>query len=43
MAKHSGGKVGKAAKVLASKGSSKNAKSKAGTTLVNHKSTHHNP
>lgn len=43
MAKHSGGRIGKAGKTLASKSSSKNAKSKAGTTLVNHKHTHHNP
>ena len=37
MAVHHGGKVGKAAKTLASKSSSKSAKSKAGTTLANHK------
>ena len=43
MAKHSGGKVGKAAKTLASKSSGKNAKSKAGTTLANHKQAHHKP
>ena len=41
MAKHSGGKVGAAAKVLASKSSSKNAKSQAGTTLANHKQAKH--
>lgn len=38
---HHGGKVGKAAKVLASKGSSKKAKSEAGTTLANHKAAKH--
>ena len=37
MAVHHGGKVGKAGKTLASKSSSKPAKSKAGTTLANHK------
>ena len=37
MAVHHGGKVGAAAKALASKGSSKSAKSKAGKTLANHK------
>ena len=31
----------KAARVLASKGSSKSAKSKAARTLVNHKGKHH--
>ena len=41
MAVHHGGKVGKAAKTLASNSSSKSAKSKAGTTLANHKNTHH--
>jgi hypothetical protein len=41
MVKHSGGKVGKAGKTLATKSSSKSAKSKAGTTLANHKNTHH--
>lgn len=41
MAKHSGGKVGKAAKTLASKSSSKTAKSKAGSTLANHKNKCH--
>ena len=34
MAVHHGGKVGKAAKTLATKGSSKSAKSKAGKTLA---------
>ena len=34
---HHGGKVGHAAKTLASNSSSKTAKSKAGTTLANHK------
>ena len=38
MAVHHGGKVGKAGKTLASKSSSKAAKSKAGKTLANHKS-----
>ena len=37
MAVHHGGKVGKAGKTLASKSSSKSAKSKAGKTLANHK------
>ena len=37
MAVYHGGKVGKAGKTLASKSSSKPAKSKAGTTLANHK------
>lgn len=37
MAVHHGGKVGKAGKTLASKSSSKQSKSKAGTTLANHK------
>lgn len=41
MAVHHGGKVGAAAKTLATKASSKSAKSKAGTTLVNHKNTKH--
>lgn len=41
MAKHSGGKVGKAAKTLASNSSCKNAKSKAGTALAKHKHTEH--
>ena len=41
MAVHHGGKVGSAAKTLATKSSSKSAKSKAGTTLVNHKNTKH--
>lgn len=41
MPKHSGGKVGAAAKTLASKASSKGAKSKAGTTLANHKHNSH--
>ncbi len=41
MAVHHGGKVGGAAKTLASKGSSKSAKSKAGTTLANHKASKH--
>lgn len=37
MAVHHGGKVGSAAKTLASK----SAKSKAGTTLANHKAKSH--
>ena len=41
MAVHHGGKVGHAAKVLASKSSSKSAKSQAGTTLANHKARWH--
>jgi len=41
MAVHHGGKVGKAAKILASKSSSNKAKSKAGTTLANHKTAKH--
>ena len=41
MAKHSGGKIGAAGKTLASKSSSKSAKSKAGKTLVNHKIAKH--
>lgn len=41
MAVHHGGKVGKAAKTLASKNSSKSSKSKAGTTLANHKAAQH--
>ena len=38
MAVHHGGKVGKAAKTLATKGSSKSARSKAGKKLADHKS-----
>lgn len=41
MAVHHGGKVGKAGKTLASKSSSKSAKSKAGTALANHKAKRH--
>lgn len=41
MAVHHGGKVGKAAKTLASKSSTKSEKSKAGTTLANHKVEKH--
>lgn len=41
MAKHSGGKVGKAGKTLSSKTSSKGAKSKAGKTLAKHKADKH--
>lgn len=41
MAKHSGGKVGKAGKVLASKVSSKKQKSNAAKTLKNHQDTKH--
>ncbi len=38
---HHGGKVGKAAKVLASKSSTTKAKSQAGKTLAVHKAKHH--
>ena len=41
MAVHHGGKTGKAAKTLASKASSKAAKSKAGKTLAQHKADKH--
>ena len=41
MAVHHGGKVGKAGKILASKSSGKQLKSKAGTTLANHKDKCH--
>ena len=41
MTKHSGGKVGGAAKILASGSSSKSAKSAAGKTLANHKNDKH--
>lgn len=41
MAVHHGGKVGKAAKNLASKSTNKAAKSKAGTVLANHKAKYH--
>ena len=41
MAVHHDGKVGKAGKTLASKSSSKQSKSKAGTTLANHKAKCH--
>lgn len=41
MTVHHGGKVGKAAKTLATKSSSKASKSKAGTTLANHKASKH--
>lgn len=41
MAVHSGGKVGKAGKILASKNSSKSAKSKAAKILANHKAKKH--
>lgn len=41
MAVHHGGKVGAAAKTLASKSSSKSSKSKAGKTLADHKNTKH--
>ncbi len=41
MAVHHGGKVGKAGKTLASNNSSNSAKSKAGTTLANHKAAKH--
>ena len=41
MPRHSGGKVGKAGKQLATKASGKTAKSKAGKTLANHKAAKH--
>ena len=41
MAVHHGGKVGKAAKTLAKKSSSKSAKSSAGATLAKHKAEQH--
>lgn len=41
MAVHHGGRVGKAAKTLASKSSCKTSKSKAGTTMANHKAAKH--
>lgn len=41
MAAHHGGKVGKAAKTLATKSSSKRSKSNAGKTLANHKAAKH--
>lgn len=41
MTKHSGGKVGKAGKVLGSKSSTKNQKSVAGKTLKKHQDNKH--
>lgn len=41
MAVHHGGKIGRAAKTLAKKDSSKHAKSRAGKTLANHKAKNH--
>lgn len=41
MAVHSGGKIGKAGKTLASKNSPKSAKSKAGKILADHKAQKH--
>ena len=41
MTVHHGGKVGAAAKKLASKKTNKTTKSKAGKTLANHKATKH--
>lgn len=41
MAIHHGGKVGKAAKTLATKSSASKAKSKAGKTLAMHKAKQH--
>ena len=41
MAKHSGGKVGKAGKDLATKGTSQKQKSNAGKVLKEHKDTKH--
>lgn len=43
MAVHHGGKVGSAARKLASKSTSKNTKSIAGKTLANHKANYHRP
>ena len=41
MARHKGGKVSSAGKALASKGTSKSDKSKAGKTLKNHQDKKH--
>lgn len=41
MAVHHGGKVGSAAKKLASNSTGKSTKSKAGKTLYNHKAKYH--
>jgi len=41
MVKHSGGRVGKAGKVLGGKKSTKKQKSKAGKTLKKHQDTKH--
>lgn len=41
MARHSGGKVGAAAKRLATPSTSAKQKSKDGRTLANHKARHH--
>lgn len=41
MSVHHGGKVGKAGKTLSNTKSSSSAKSKAGTTLANHKNKCH--
>ena len=41
MAAHHGGKVGKAGKTLATKNTSKTAKSQAGKILANHKAQKH--
>ncbi|SKA67155.1 hypothetical protein [Eubacterium uniforme] len=41
MAVHHGGKVGAAAKKLATKSTSKATKSKSGKTLANHKAKYH--
>ena len=41
MAVHHGGKVGSAARKLASKSTGKNIKSNAGKTLANHKAKYH--
>lgn len=41
MAVHHGGRVGKAAKTLATKSSTRKAKSKAGKTLAIHKAEQH--
>lgn len=41
MAVHHGGRVGSAARKLASKSTGRNTKSKAGRTMANHKAKHH--
>lgn len=41
MVRHTGGKVGRAGRILSSKNTSKASKSKAGKTLQKHKSQKH--